>query len=387
MRVAVIGAGAWGLPAAAELARRGHDVTLVDRYGPGNTYSSSPGPTRIWRVTHPDAVRVRLGLRSVEAWQRLESLTGRTVHLRRGLLWRDDTTVADVAAAFTAEGVAHTVVDPGDVARFFPGLRPDDRPAVWQDTAGPVLADESIAAHLALFDAAGGTQQTWEVAGIEAGEAGVRLVGHPTGDPQGPARLLEADVLVLAPGPGAGSLLALLGVELPLYPHLEQVVHCGDAAALSVTDVLPCLYDGPVGEQPGAYAMPTPGVGYKMGLDQPVRDWSPQDLDRTPDPQVTEQVRARIARDLTAVPPTVLDAQVCTWTNSPDGRFVIDTLADGRVVLACGCSGEGFKFSAVMGLLLADLAEGRAPDPDVASFGLARFADGFPDPKTHAFGH
>ena len=44
------------------------------------------------------------------------------------------------------------------------------------------------------------------------------------------------------------------------------------------------------------------------------------------------------------------------------------------MVLACGDSGEGFKFSALMGLLLADLAEGRAPDADVASFSLARFA-------------
>ena len=39
-------------------------------------------------------------------------------------------------------------------------------------------------------------------------------------------------------------------------------------------------------------------------------------------------------------------------------------------------SGEGFKFSALMGELLADLAEGAEPDPDVASFGLARFAEG-----------
>lgn len=382
----MVGGGAWGLPAAAELARRGHEVVLVDRYGAGNAYSSSPGPTRIWRLTHPDAVRVRLGLRSVEAWERLESLTGRTVHLRRGLLWRDDESVADVAAAFTAEGVAHTAVDPGDVGRFFPGLRPDDRAAVWQETAGPLLAAESIAAHLSLLEAAGGTQQTWEVSGIETGGDGVRLVGHPTGEPQGSTRVLDADVVVLAPGPGAVQLLPLLVLEVPLYPHLEQVVHCGDAASLPVTDALPCLYDGPVGDQPGAYAMPTPGVGYKMGLDQPLRDWTPQDLDRTPDPAVTEQVRARIARDLAAVPPTVIDAQVCTWTNSPDGRFMIDTVADGRVVLACGCSGEGFKFSALMGLVLADLAEGRPADPDVATFGLARFADGFPDPSPHALG-
>jgi glycine/D-amino acid oxidase-like deaminating enzyme len=72
----------------------------------------------------------------------------------------------------------------------------------------------------------------------------------------------------------------------------------------------------------------------------------------------------------------VLDAQVCSWTDSPDGRFVIDTVADGRVVVAFGDSGEGFKFSALMGLVLADLAEGRPADDDVATLSLARFADG-----------
>jgi sarcosine oxidase len=44
------------------------------------------------------------------------------------------------------------------------------------------------------------------------------------------------------------------------------------------------------------------------------------------------------------------------------------------VVLAAGDSGEGFKFSALMGLVLADLAEGLPVDPDIAPFGLARFA-------------
>ena len=60
---------------------------------------------------------------------------------------------------------------------------------------------------------------------------------------------------------------------------------------------------------------------------------------------------------------------------SPDGRFIVDTLPGG-IVLACGDSGEGFKFSALMGLVLADLAEGGEPDDDVATFGLARFALG-----------
>src|SRR3954452_1706408 len=104
MRCVVVGAGAWGLPAAAELAGRGHDVLVVDRHGIANRLSSSPGPTRLWRLTHPDAVRVRLAQRSVQAMERLASRSGRTVYLRRGLLWRDDESLPRVQRALDEVG-------------------------------------------------------------------------------------------------------------------------------------------------------------------------------------------------------------------------------------------------------------------------------------------
>ncbi|TRW47330.1 FAD-dependent oxidoreductase [Georgenia yuyongxinii] len=365
----MVGAGAWGLPAAAELAGRGHDVVLLDRYGVGNSLSSSSGPTRLWRLTHPDAARVRLGLRSVEAMERLAARSGREVFLRRGLLWRDDVSVPAVTAALSSESVAHDVVAPDDVARFFPGLRPDGRPAVWQQEAGPVLAAASLRAQAGLFDAAGGELVTGAVvAEVVPRSQGVRVVCDD-------GRTFDADTVVLAPGPGAGRLLAGLGVDLPLRPRLEQVVHVGDPSAPGAADDFPCLFDGPREAEPGIYAMPTPGVGYKLGLDRAVRDLRPGDLDRTPDADLVADAVARVRRDLTALAPNALDAQVCSWTLSPDGRFVLDTLPGG-VVVACGDSGEGFKFSALMGTVLADLAEGRTPDDDVASFSLARFTDG-----------
>jgi glycine/D-amino acid oxidase-like deaminating enzyme len=160
-------------------------------------------------------------------------------------------------------------------------------------------------------------------------------------------------------------------VDVPLRPVLEQVVHVGGPADAD----LPCLYDGPLGDAPAMYSMPTPGVGYKIGIDFPLREYAEGDQDRTPDPALTEAAADRVRRDLTTLSPAVVDAQVCSWTESPDGRFVIDTLPGG-IVLACGDSGEGFKFSALMGLVLADLAEGRQADPDVTTFGLSRIADG-----------
>jgi sarcosine oxidase len=364
----VVGAGAWGLPAAAELAARGHDVVLIDRHGIANPLSSSPGPTRLWRLTHPDAVRVRLALRSVEAMERLAARSGRTVHLRRGLLWRDDVSLPAVESALREVDVEHRLVPGQDVASLFPGLRPDGRDAVWQADAGPVLAAESMAAQAGLLAAAGGVVEVGRVVtGVRARSGGVRLTCQDGGS-------LDADVVVLAPGPGAGQLLAEVGLSVPLRPHLEQVVHFGDRGSSAATDDLPCLFEGPRQGEPGLYAMPTPGRGYKVGLDRPLRDYVEGDLDRTPDEALVAVTLERVARDLSAVPASVLDAQVCTWTDSPDGRFVLDTLPGG-IVVACGDSGEGFKFSALMGIVLADLAEGVRPDPDVASFSAARFAD------------
>ncbi len=378
MRCVVVGAGAWGLPAAAELARRGHDVSLVDRFGTASQLASSSGPTRLWRLSHTDRIRVRLALRSVEAWERLEAATGITAILRTGLLWRDGETVPAVAAALEAEGVPRTVVEPDDVGRFFPGLRPDGRPAVWQETAGPVLARAALDAQAALFAMAHGELVVGPlIREIDTTSGGVELRAED-------GRRFRADVVVLAPGPGAGALLASMGIHVPFHAVLEQVCHVGQAEH---TDGLPCLYDGPIGDEPGMYAMPTPGRGYKLGIDQALRDWSEGDHDRVPDPQVSQAISARVTRNFVDLDPTVRDAQVCSWTDSPDGRFVIDTLAEGRVIIAAGDSGEGFKFSALMGLVLADLAEGLTPDGDIASFGLARFdGDGGATPGLHVLG-
>jgi sarcosine oxidase len=376
VRVVVVGAGAWGLPTAAELAHRGHDVVLLDRHGIANPLSSSSGPTRLWRLTHPDAVRVRLARRSVEAMERLASRSGRTVFLRRGLLWRDGAQLEHVASALASEDVPFEQVGAADVARRFPGLRPDERAAIWQADAGPVLAAASLAAQAGLFDAAGGTTVIGaDVVDVDVRSSGIRLTC-------GDGSRLDADRAVLAPGPGAGRLLARIGVGLPLQPVLEQVVHVGGPGD---TD-LPCLYDGPTDGQPGMYAMPTPGLGYKIGLDQPLRDLVEGDVDRTPDPALTRLATERVRRDLTSIRPDAIDAQVCSWTVSPDGRFVIDTLPHG-IVIACGDSGEGFKFSALMGLVLADLATGAPADPDVESFGLSRFSGPVEAGSPHVLGH
>ena len=356
----VVGAGAWGLPTAAQLALRGHEVTLIDRYGVANPLSSSPGPTRVWRHADKTPVLCRLGLRSVAAMDRLAARSGTEVYRRVGVLWRHHD-LSHLVATWRAEDVAHVVVDPADVGRLLPGLTPDERPAVWTPLGGCVLAAASMAAQERLFRDAGGRLVHDEVTGVDAHRGTVELRA---------AAPLSADVIVAAPGPGAVALLPMLDLAVPLVPHLEQVVHFGSPGAPNRYDDVPCLFEGEYGVSPGFYSMPTPGRGYKIGLDVPVRAWTPDDLDRTPSAERT-RATATEARRLGFITDPVLDAQVCSWTDSPDGLFVVDRVE--RVVLACGDSGAGFKFSALMGEVLADLAAGADPDEDIASLGLARF--------------
>lgn len=367
MRAVVVGAGAWGLPAALELADRGHEVHCIDRDGPGNPWSSSSGPTRLWRVADPDPAAIRLGRRAVAALEKIEARLGRPVHTRTGLLWRDAPgPLAQITDAVRSEGVEHTEIPAASVGDVFPGLRPDDRNALWFPEAGATLAADLVAGYVRLFAEAGGSMLTGaEVVSVRSGPGGVRVVldGGTT---------LETDVAVVCAGPGTPALLPGIGLDVPLRPYLEQVVHLGRPGEAGADDATPCLFDGPGDHGRGIYTMPTPGVGYKIGIDDPLRALVPQDRDRTPDPAMTRAIVARADAVLPVAGRGVVDELVCCWTDSADGWFVIDRV--GSVVVACGDAGKGFKYSPALGGILADLAEGRTPDADVAAMSAARFA-------------
>jgi sarcosine oxidase len=366
VRVVVVGAGAWGLPTAAELVRRGHGVTIVDRHRPGNHLSSSSGPTRLWRVADPDPAAIRLGRRASSAMERLETRLGRAVHTSPGMIWRDTTgSLQQIHDAVVAEGVAHIEVPAGSVAQFFPGLEPDERDALWFPEAGSLLAADAIAGYVELFERDGGVSFFGpEVTSVRSTGSGATITLDD-------GRLLDADAVVVCAGPGTPALLPDIGLEIPLRAFLEQVAHLGDAGGSSASDALPCLFDGPTEGEAGVYAMPTPGVGYKIGIDSPLRELVAGDDDRTPDPERTRAIVRWADRNLTSPQREVVDELVCCWTDSPDGWFVVDRVDS--VVVACGDSGKGFKYSPAIGEILADVVEGAPMDADVSAMSGRRF--------------
>ncbi len=62
------------------------------------------------------------------------------------------------------------------------------------------------------------------------------------------------------------------------------------------------------------------------------------------------------------------------FTNSPDEHFILDTLPGfPQVSVAAGFSGHGFKYSSVIGEIMADLAQHGETAYDTGLFRLDRF--------------
>lgn len=383
-RAIVVGGGAWGLPAALQLQDRGWDVTLLERFEPGGPYASNGGSSRLWRLADTQVWRARAMLGTLAAMERLSERLGEPVFRRAGLLWRDDLSLPAVAEALTAIDQPVEQIEAERVAEAFPGLRPDGRDALFVEQGGVVHADRLLRGALAAFVAAGGDYRPRSrVVGIAPAERSVR-VDLADGES------IEGDQALVSAGPGTAELLPGLDLSLPLTPYIEQVVYLGDPRVSPPAPDLPGLVDCPIGDEPGIYAMPNGDAGYKVGLDQPLRRLHGgtlgDDLDREERPERTEVIRARVERDLTAITPRVLDAQVCTWTDSGDGDFVIGRTHP-SVVLACGDSGEGFKYAAFMGEYLADLVEGGTGDAEFQHhWNPLRFGDMAPRKGISAIG-
>jgi sarcosine oxidase len=66
----------------------------------------------------------------------------------------------------------------------------------------------------------------------------------------------------------------------------------------------------------------------------------------------------------------------CLFTNTPDEHYILDLHPDlPQVVLGAGFSGHGFKFSPVVGEILADLALDGVTRHDIGLLGLGRRID------------
>jgi sarcosine oxidase len=349
--VVVAGLGAHGSSAAYHLASRGASVLGFDRFARGHTLGSSGGLSRIIRLSyyeHPDYVP--LLRRAWTLWHELERTSGERLLTETGGLYAgapEGELVAGALESARRHGLEHEVLDAAALRQRYPLFEwPDGWQGVFERQAGWLAPERSIETHLRLAEQNGATLRFEEpVERWESTRDGVRVT-TATGT-------FEAKQLVIAAGAWMSQLAPELAPELSVErsvlfwfePTAER-----DAFALLpvyiVQDTDRIYYGFPYIE----------GQGVKVaGLHFGDRT-DPDTVDRTPSASDEERVRAWLRRRMPLANGKRRDAKVCMYTNTRDANFVIDRLADHpNVVVASACSGHGFKFSSVIGEILADL--------------------------------
>jgi sarcosine oxidase len=365
----VAGLGAHGSAAAYRLAKRGQKVLGFDRFVRGHTLASFGGLSRIIRLSyyeHPSYVP--LLRRAWDLWRELERDSGETLLTQTGGLYMgppDGELVSGSLASARTHGLDHELIDNEELRRRYPVFKVDrDWIGVVDAQAGWLAPERSVETHLRLAERHGATLRFSEpIERWEPDGDGVRVFSANA--------TYRARRLVIAAGSWLPRLLPRLAphlwVERSVLFWFEPRGELEAFAKLPVYIVEDAdrLY----------YGFPyDPASGLKMaGLHFGDRA-DPDTVDRRPSDADEERVRAWLRRRLPLADGERRRAQVCLYTNSPDGHFIIDR--DGPVTYASACSGHGFKFASAVGEILADLAmSGRSP-LDIAFLSGDRLASG-----------
>jgi monomeric sarcosine oxidase len=372
LRVAVIGGGGIGSAAARFLARDGHTVTVIEQFGFDHDRGGSWGSSRIIRRTYADRLYTALMSDAYSLWRELEHDAGEPLLVQTGGLFFGRSTHPDVLAAKDAlerNGVPFDVLDRAGVSRRFPEMRLDeDEIAVYEPDAGFLHASACVRANVRLAHAEGATLlERNAVRSISP------AADHLTIELENRERL-EVDRVVVTTGAWSRPFLAEL-VQLPLvvsrqvYCHFQphSMTHgFGEAQFPVWIDLESLFYGFPASLEPR---------GVKVALHRHGAATTPESVDRL----VNEDDRAPLteycSRRLPGLSAEVLFEKVCLYANSPDEDFIVDHVpGEPRIVLFAGDSGHAFKFSVLLGRILASMASGDELAWDLSRFSLARFA-------------
>ena len=123
----VVGGGAMGSATAWHLARRGRQVTLLERFGARHTMGASHGRSRNFNITYADATYQAMLREAAVLWRELEDESGAMLLDLVGVTNHGAGIAPDLAEALGALGVRASMLTPAEAQERWAGIRFDTR--------------------------------------------------------------------------------------------------------------------------------------------------------------------------------------------------------------------------------------------------------------------
>jgi len=385
--VLIIGGGIIGAACASELARRGADVTLVER---DELAAHASGRNQGLWILPEDEATVAMAQIGLQRYLEVAAEAPLDVQLDREpigqiILARDDaerTTSRTAVALAEREGIQVDRLDGPALLEAEPAITGEVADA-WLVHSGHRLDPGALTVALALDARAHGATVRHHLHARALARGGDRIVGAVTDD-----GVIEATTTVVAGGPWSGKLLDPVGVSLPVtgargwlirlgappisFAHLvraEPPAGHRQSLAPDRPHVSEILRDGIPASSVATVLLPHRDGSLLVGSSRQI--WL------TPEPEEADVVARMLAEAVRLAPSLRETDVVSTWWGvrplSPDERPFVGPVLEGLAV-ATGHGSEGVILGAGTASLLAAQLTSEDPPFDPVPFAPLRFA-------------
>jgi sarcosine oxidase len=366
----VVGCGGIGSAALYRLARRlGGQVLGIEQFDLGHPYGGSQDHSRIIRLMYHDARYTALTPYAYTAWAEIEEESYvRLVVQTGGVEIAAPSHHCDLdryGRAMDAAGIPYERYGPDELRRRYPQFAVDDDVQVIdQAQSGLVDAARGNAVHIALARAHGAQLRTrCSVTALVPQGDGVRVETT-----QG---TFACRRVVVAAAAWTNHVIGSTGFRIPLTVTQEQVTYYATPHLRAFApDRFPTFIWKDVLD---VYGFPVYGeVATKAGIDAAGPVVTPETRSMEPRPGNEQELTAWLAQRIPRFVGPVLYSKTCLYDMPPDREFIVDHLPEHPAILVCVGAGHAYKFAALLGRILSDLAlDGQTPFP-IGGFGLNR---------------
>lgn len=367
----VVGCGGIGSAAVYWLARiAGQDVLALEQFHIRHDNGASQDHSRIIRLSYHTPEYTALTPHTYTAWDEIEAESGQQLVFKTGgldIAPQGSTALDGYAAAMRAVNIPFESLSAAEVLERWPQWRlTGSERALFQQDGGLVDPRRAIQTQVALARAHGATVlENTRVTRLQPTADGVDVVTENG--------TFTARRLVVTADAWTNQVLEGVGVQYPLTVTQEQVSYF---ATPNLRDFAPdrfpiWIWHG--AEQGWFYGFPVYGeVATKAGEDVGGDVVTADTRTFEPNPRPLERLTHFLEQYLPGSLGPVLYTKTCLYTMPPDRNFIVETLPEyPQIAVAVGAA-HAFKFSSLIGQILADLAvEGETRFP-IAPFSSKR---------------
>ena len=373
--VIVVGAGGIGSAAAYYLAKAKQRVLLLEQFELNHKQGSSYGYSRVIRYSYDNPIYINLMRAAYPLWFSLQEEAGETLYVKTGELdfgFPEAATLQKLAASMDEAKLDYERLSAKEIQKRFPQFKLEEgMEGLYQEDSGLLKASKCVLAHIRLAQKHGATL-------IEQMPVTKITIGSNRVEVKTKKEIYNAEKIVITTGSWTKNILAEQGLQLPLKIMPCQVGFFEpDKPENFQTGNFPVFLahmTGDYGEFP--YGIPIcEHTGVKIST---FYGWKTVDdvseVDYTPSTEWVEKMRGFSHQYLPGASGALVETRRCLYTMTPDKHFVIDRHPEhDNVVIGAGFSGHGFKFTNLVGSILADLAIKGETEYDTSLFKISRF--------------